>query len=95
VILHGRRDVFIEWEHTAEDAREHEADEFAGNSLIPPDAFARFVKAHRPMSQAAILSFADAQGISPGIVVGRLQHEKLTPYSDMNGLRMKLDWARH
>jgi HTH-type transcriptional regulator/antitoxin HigA len=94
VILHGRRDVFIEWEGAAEDVREHDADTFAGNALIPPDVFAHFVKVHRPISQAAVLAFAKAQGISPGIVVGRLQHEELIPYSDMNGLRMKLDWAK-
>lgn len=95
MILHGRRDVFIEWDGGAEGIPEREADEFAGNALIPPDAWAHFVKTHRPICQDDVSTFAKALGISPGIVVGRLQHEELVPHSDMNGMRMKLDWATH
>ena len=34
-----------------------------------------------------------SRGIAPGIVVGRLQHEKIIPYSRLNDLRVQLEYA--
>jgi HTH-type transcriptional regulator / antitoxin HigA len=34
-----------------------------------------------------IQRFADKLGIAPGIVVGRLQHEKLVRFSHLNALK--------
>ena len=93
LLLHGRRAVFVEWEDHDEDPQEREADEFAGNLLIPRPAFNDFAKTLSSVTGAAVTAFARSQGISPGIVVGRLQHEGVIQYSDLNGLRMKLDWA--
>jgi HTH-type transcriptional regulator / antitoxin HigA len=94
LLLHGRRDVFVEWEDGDEDSQEREADEFAANLLIPRHAFEGFLKAHPSVVGSAVVAFARSQGISPGIVVGRLQHEGVIRYSDLNGFRMKLDWAK-
>ena len=94
VLLHGRREVFIESEQRGEDSREREADNFARDVLVPPQAFDGFVKAHPRVSGANVIAFARNQNISPGIVVGRLQYERVIRYSDLNGLRMKLDWAK-
>jgi HTH-type transcriptional regulator/antitoxin HigA len=93
LLLHGRRDVFIEWDERDEDRQEREADDFAGNLLIPPRAFHDFLKTCPQASRSDVLAFARLQNISPGIVVGRLQHEGVIRYADLNGLRMKLDWA--
>ena len=69
--------------HT-DDPREHEANVWAGNYLIPEPhttslAFLR--------SKAAVIDFAQQIGVHPGIVVGRLQHDKLIEPSWMNGLK--------
>jgi len=93
LLLHGRRDVFIELEEGDKDSREDEADKFAGDILIPPDAFKAFTRSHPRASGADVSAFARSQGISDGIVVGRLQFEKVIRYSDLNGLRKRLDWA--
>jgi HTH-type transcriptional regulator/antitoxin HigA len=93
LLLHGRRDVFIEWDERDEDSREREADAFAADVLIPPQEFQSFVKAHRRVSGRDVAAFARSQNISPGVVVGRLQYERVIRYSDLNGLRMKLEWA--
>lgn len=59
---------------------EDEADNFAMNYLIPPAKY----KAFSPTmytSDDEICSFAKAIGIHPGIVAGRLQHDKIiAPY---------------
>ncbi len=93
LLLHGRREVFVEWESRDGDGQEREADEFAGNLLIPRVAFKKLCEAHSPIAGSVVTAFAQSQGIAPGIVVGRLQHERVIRYSDLNGLRMKLDWA--
>src|SRR5205823_12464355 len=46
LLLHGRRDVFIQWESGSDDNREIEADRFARTTLIPDDAFRRFASRH-------------------------------------------------
>jgi len=43
VVLHGRRDVFVDFLGADEDARETEANQFAASMLIPPADFRRFV----------------------------------------------------
>lgn len=57
-------------------ATEREADRFARDQLIPPADYAAF-RARRDYSQTAIQQFASELGIAPGIVVGRLQHDKV------------------
>ena len=92
ILKHGKRDVFIEATDgtTDEDSRrkEEEADTFSSDFLIPRDAFITFRKAGRFTSQS-IQRFAAELGISPGIVVGRLQHEKLIPFNQHNGLKRR------
>ncbi len=44
-------------------------------------------------SEAAIKEFAASVGVSPGIVVGRLQHERHVPHSHCNDLKLRLEWA--
>jgi HTH-type transcriptional regulator/antitoxin HigA len=94
LLLHGRREVFIEWEERDDDGHEREADEFASDLLIPRDALQHFIETHNRVSRADVIALAHSQNIAPGIVVGRLQHEGVIRYSDLNALRMKLDWAK-
>ena len=89
VLGHPRREVFVDARGTARDEREAEADRFAADFLIPQERWEPFV-ASRPHTAARVREFAAAEGIAPGIVVGRLQHERLIPHDRLNGLRVKL-----
>lgn len=66
---------------------ELEADEFACNVLIPKEFEHRLV---RNMSLASIVSLAQELGVSPGVVVGRLQHDKKLDFQIGNRLKMRL-----
>lgn len=100
VLLHGKREVFIEGDDgrgsVAVETKEEEADRFAARLLLPPGDLDRI----RPQAQAKRLSktrvqaFAAEQGIHPGIVVGRLQHEGWLPHTHLNGLRSRLTWKQ-
>lgn len=92
ILLHGKRERFIDFEDTDKSEKESEANDFASNILIPANVFKPFAEAGN-FSAVAIRSFADKIGISPAIIVGRLQHESLIPHSLHNKLRMKLVWA--
>ncbi|MEV5803771.1 ImmA/IrrE family metallo-endopeptidase [Streptomyces parvulus] len=90
VLMHGKQDVLVESDRNseAEDPREVEANQFARDLLIPPQA-AKRLEGLRSIS--SVQSFAREIGIAPGIVVGRLHHEKKWPHSWGNGLKRRFD----
>ena len=94
-LLRGRfRDVRIDGMRGVERhaAEEDGCDAFARDILIPPDDWAAFAAAGN-FAEPSVRAFARRQGIHPGIVAGRLQHEKRVPYSQLRGLKMRLRWA--
>jgi HTH-type transcriptional regulator/antitoxin HigA len=92
ILRHGKRDVFIESpEKTADEAtrkKENEADTFAADFLIPREGYRELV-ALKPFTAAKIKSFACKLGIAAGIVVGRLQHDNLLHFRQLNGLKRR------
>jgi HTH-type transcriptional regulator / antitoxin HigA len=73
------------------DRREKAADNFARDQLIPPDTYTRLVRSG-DFSAKAIRTFAAEQEISPGIVVGRLQHDGLIERAALNHLKKPTGW---
>lgn len=93
VLRHGKRRVFVDGPKTNDDATERQADQWAANFLIPRSAWRRFVE-RGDFRSTAVDSFASEQGIAPGIVVGRLQHEGRASWnSRLNSLKVRLRWA--
>jgi len=91
ILLHGKRLVFIEGEEF-EGTEEDEANSFAADVLIPPSLYKRLRKT-RKFSKETIRHFASSIGLSPGIVVGRLQHDGVIPHSHCNDLKRKYNWT--
>lgn len=83
---HGKTLHFTE----KKDCLEDEADRFAKDFLITPDAFKAFIESN-DYSQPAILALAEREGIHPGIVVGRLQKEGIISYQALNHLREQFE----
>jgi HTH-type transcriptional regulator/antitoxin HigA len=72
------------------DSHEEAANRLASRWLLASDAFADFVTRAGPrFSRASIEAFAASQGRHPGIVLGRLQRERLVPYRNLRGLLAK------
>lgn len=68
----------------ADDPREHEANQWASEWLIP----AQYAHALANLrTKAAVADFAGQLGVHPGIIVGRLQHDGLIEPSWMNDLK--------
>jgi HTH-type transcriptional regulator/antitoxin HigA len=88
ILLHGKKEVFVEF-NGKDSAKEHEANRWAADFLIPPADWRGFL-ARSAVKSPDILCFARQLGIAPGIVVGRLQREKIIPYTACNALTRRL-----
>lgn len=98
VLLHGKRLTFIDdtrrdSDTTPEgDRSEAEADDFAADTLIPPEHAAAYRRlAQRPTPFTKIESFARQAGIAPGIVVGRLQYDRALDWTHGNKLKRTIE----
>jgi len=88
ILRHPKRAVYVEFGQDA-DEHEEEANRFARDILIPPADWRR-IAAVPPRSAAQVRAWAKKLGIAPGVLVGRLQHERLLPWTHLNGLKVKL-----
>ncbi len=93
ILLHGKRDEFIEFEIKKDeyDPKEKEADDFAEEILISTKEYEKYLK-ENDITEKSILNLAKKLEIHPGIIVGRLQHDKIIKYNQYNNLRSKLNW---
>ncbi len=90
ISLHGRQELFIEGIETPDISREQEANEFAARNLIPAQYQAELMRL-RP-NKYELVRFARRIGISPGIVVGQLQHYGRVKPNHFNGLKRRYTW---
>ncbi len=89
ILLHSKKKLFVEFGINNDTEDEREANEFSRNFLIPREASAKlpYLK-----TRAGIIAFAKQIGVAPGIVVGRMEHDKLVPHSYYPDLKRKLVW---
>ncbi|MEI7620752.1 MAG: HigA family addiction module antitoxin [Candidatus Falkowbacteria bacterium] len=95
LLLHQKKDVHIDFgEDGINEEQERQADEFAAEFLIPKEKLNNFlIKADRFNYSNSIRLFAREIKVSPGIVIGRLQHDKVISLNQFNGLRLKYEWV--
>lgn len=74
------------------DEEEKAADAWSQDALIAAEEFVAFRKSW-DHSEQDVIRFAMKQGISPGIVVGRMQSEGMIKYSMLNNLKEKYEIA--
>jgi len=91
ILLHPKRDIFIELEDTV-DGREDEANRFAADLLIPPGVW-QVIRHSRPRSAQEVRLLASQYRVAPGIIVGRMQREGLLPWTHLNRLKTRLKFA--
>lgn len=90
ILLHGKKLVFVDIDGL-DGEQEEEANHFSRDLLIPP-VEARELATIRG-SYVAVEEYAKRIGIAPGIVVGRMQKENILPWSHLNDLKTKYEWA--
>lgn len=74
----------------ASDVEEQEANQFASSTLIPAELERQLMALGA--NRRDILRFAHRSGVSPGIVVGQLQHRGWVTFEQMNSLKRRYVW---
>ena len=99
ILLHRQKRSFV-IDNAVEDLSDHvvdpemqqieaEANAFSKDILIAPRALSEFMRC-RQFTNDSIHGFADAVGVGPGIVVGRLQHEGVLAHHQGNKLKQQI-----
>lgn len=92
IMLHGKKELFIEQKNGLDDEKEQEANKFAQHELIPAKAMTAFV-VEGNFTKQAIKQFAKTIGIAPGIVLGQLQHLGHVGFTQYHELKQSYKWA--
>jgi HTH-type transcriptional regulator / antitoxin HigA len=89
IFLHGKKDVFMEDfdGYTSDLKKETEANEFANRWLLSQEFIAELPE---KITEKEIRQIARKYETHPAIVLSRLQHQKLVPYSVGNTLKLKV-----
>lgn len=92
LLLHDKTSLFLEGGDLCTGREEAEADEFSSNLLIPPQdqATMRLL----PVDGRAVMRFARQIGVSPGVVVGQLQHLGIFTHRQLNNLKTRYIWVK-
>ncbi len=82
ILLHGKKDIFLEnLDYSDKDMqKEREADEFSCKWTLTTEEEAEILDA-APLGEEKIRAFAKQFNTHPAIIIGRLQHKKLIPYT--------------
>lgn len=90
LVLHDKSETFIECQDMAQDSPETEANTFASSIIVPTEYQSDFEKLSANKYQ--IVRFARASGVSPGLIVGQMQHRKMLRHNQMNKLKRRFTW---
>ena len=94
LLLHSKKSVFLDdlGQSNGDSDEENQANEWAKDFLIPPNVARQLPDL--PKTKAAVIDFAGAVGVHPGIVVGRMQHDKLLDLAWMNDLKERFQFKK-
>jgi HTH-type transcriptional regulator / antitoxin HigA len=95
ILEHGKKEVFLEKLEGADynEKKEDEANTFAANWLIPSKPYTDWANSKAFISENMARQFADQIGVHPGVVVGRLQHDKILKPTYLNHLKVPVNFA--
>ena len=90
LLLHGQNELFLEGTDVLSTEKEEEANRFAARILVPPERKSDLLGL--PPESRAVIRFAVQTGVSPGIVVGQMQHHGTLRHNQLNGLKRRYRW---
>lgn len=93
ILLHGKKELFLEGTNGLDPEKEQEANAFAENELIKKKLLKQFIQTTSRYTKTSIIKFAKQVGIAPGVVVGQLQHKGVLPRSHCNDLKQQYEWV--
>lgn len=91
LVLHEKGKIFLDGPSSDVSEEEREANTFSELTLLPDNLRAEFNQLR--IDAREIVRFSRRARISPGIVVGQLQHHGRIPRHHFNGLKSRYMWA--
>lgn len=91
LVLHDPQKMFLECDGETFSDEETEANEYSAKVLIP-DEYREELLRFRAKDWKQIMRFAKKIGISPGIVVGQLQHNDILNHGQLEKLKNRYKW---
>jgi len=91
LLLHGERGFFLEGDDIILTDKENEANEFAASALIPSEYQTALMGLR--VDARKVIRFALHVGVSPGIIVGQLQHLGNIGHNQLNSLKRHYEWG--
>jgi HTH-type transcriptional regulator/antitoxin HigA len=91
LLLHYNRNLFLEGIGAVSATEEEEANQFAADLLIPSEYKPQLMSLSAKAT--AVIRFARRVGVSPGIVVGQLQHLGRIRHNQLNSLKRRFVWS--
>jgi HTH-type transcriptional regulator / antitoxin HigA len=98
ILHHSKKEMSfnLDGEKAQDTPEEHEADTNTGEQFIPSTRLDDWIKNTPVLSAGEITKFAKEMGVSPGIVVGRLQFiKKISFSSQLNTLKVRYEWKEN
>lgn len=93
ILLHGKKELFLEGTNGLDIVKEEEANVFSENELIQKKVFKHYMQTTIRYTKSSITQFAQQVGIAPGVVVGQLQHKGVLSRSHCNDLKQRYEWV--
>ncbi|MBI3365989.1 MAG: ImmA/IrrE family metallo-endopeptidase [Ignavibacteriae bacterium] len=90
LLLHGKARLFLEDIDSPTMTEEQQANEFAARALVPIEFQPALLKL--PADGRKVIKFAVNIGVSPGIIVGQLQHFNRIRRDQLNKLKRRFTW---
>jgi Zn-dependent peptidase ImmA (M78 family) len=92
LLLHSDKSTFVDGESADQTDKELEANTFSASMLIPQSRQDALMDLRsRPLE---VIRFALSIGVSPGIVVGQMQHLGLISSRQLNRLKRRYTWEQ-
>ena len=92
LLLHGEKSTFVDGEVADQTERELEANSFSAGVLVPCDRVGALMNLRARSLE--VIRFAVSVGVSPGVIVGQMQHLGVIGPSQLNRLKRRYDWEQ-
>lgn len=92
ILLHGKKDKFVEIENVHETEKEKQADAFASEQLIPYSSYKKILEKKSITLQEAE-TFAQSVGVDLSVLIGRFAHDNLLSWKQASRFREKITFS--
>lgn len=89
IVLHGKKDQFLDYDGLVKNEKEKEADEFASELLVPKNEYSKLVSRSN-ISLNDLLIFCKKLDINISVLIGRFAHDGLLSWSQASRFREKV-----